>query len=267
MRRQMMALQLALVVAFLAAAPAGADVRIMNLMITDSAGGSEAVAEFPHGTERVYGTFDYEGLGDERIGVSVEGRGIINLYTSSATYPGDGHAAVELNGGAFYRSVAASLGASSEAAQTSINRASSATVGMQEYLEQIQGAVNTINALLDYLVSVPLGSVGDAELVTAQSALDQIASLVDQARRIPRDDVAARQAKAEQMKRPATLLVTSAQTLVTKSADVTIAPIAVTQTGNEYTVMVTVDGLPAASTDFSVVFDARLYLPRVGRER
>jgi hypothetical protein len=240
---------------------------ITDLRISQSPDGTKVSRSYPVGTEVLYAVFRYDSLSDTRVGIGVEGRGITDLYASSARYNGSGQATVELSGALFYKSVTNRLLREAQESQTTVTRATTSSFGLQEYFQQVLASCYTMKALLDYSMHVSLGRTQVDSVLRAQEAVAELEQLLNEALRLPDSDVAGRQAKAELMKRPASSAVVNARQLDQGSASLTRAPFAESLPGDEYTVMATINGSPSATTEFTIDPGTRIFLAKVVRNR
>jgi hypothetical protein len=249
----------------LTAAVASAQQPVSNLRVSLSSDGTRAGHVFPMGTQAVYAVFTYADLANDRVSATIEGRGLVDLATTSTRLTGTSVGSLELTGAMMYKSAAARLMQEAEQARDNANRASTATVGLQEYLQQVLASAYGMAALLDYMSDVSVSEVASQQTGAGLRSAAELTQLAGDALRLSGDDTAGRQAKAEAMKRPASALVACARLLDQAAATLTAAAIAESPDENDYTVQVAINGLPSASVDFRISPDTRVYLPRVAK--
>jgi hypothetical protein len=125
--------------------------------------------------------------------------------------------------------------------------------------------VYSMQWLIAYLADVPISDPALEETTNVRRAVAEMERLLEEARALPPTDVAGRQAKAQEMKRPTASAVSASRRLQEGAASVTSAPIATSPKGMEYTVQLEIDGLPSSSVDFVVTPDTRIFLPSLSR--
>jgi hypothetical protein len=239
--------------------------EVTNLRVSRTDDGLQAAQVFPTGVEKLYAVFAYSDLSNQEVTVVVEGRGITDLYRTGTHFTGTGRGSLELSGGMFYKSVTNRLYQEARVAQEKVNAATTATFGLQEYLDQALGAVYSMEWLSAYLADVPISDPALEQTTTVRRSIAELERLLTEARSLPAADVAGRQAKAQEMKRPAASAVTASRQLQEGAASVTTAPIATSPKGMEYTVQLEIDGLPSSSVDFVVTPSTRIFLPSLSR--
>jgi hypothetical protein len=249
-------------------AQAPSDVAIGNLRLLDEPDGDTPMDRFLPGTRVIYAVFDYAGADGHEIGLSVTGRGALNVFDHTGRYEGEGTESLAIDGTRITQALASELDESAQAARDDTRRAASQPFGVQEYLLAAHGSLLRVGYALDLLEGAELGTTGPTLLADVRAETDASRELVHEAIRVP----AAEMERKRELARDADYALVQNANLagqLTRMVD-GLSGLPLPETGPDwrfaYAVQLQVRGLPVGVQEFLVSESEPIYLPRCVKE-
>lgn len=245
------------------ASPARAEVGVSRLRVGATADVSEPLAVFPPGIQRVFARFDYAEASGQRIGLDVTGYGGVVVQQTSRRYEGEGSDVAEIDGTDVLLRLTSELVRSAESARSSARQAATQQFGVLEYLNGVQAGVVRMGTVVTMLESVRAPEVDRDDLAELRRIEAQVSDLVARAMRAGDDEQ--RKQLAARMAQPLEQAVGLANGLDGAAGGAVDVPLPVSGSAWQYVVRVSVDGNPAASTEFAVD-GGQVLLPSLSRK-
>jgi hypothetical protein len=220
-------------------------------------------AVFQDEVERLYIFFDYEGAEGEEIGVSVIAPGGVPVFGTRESYEGEGTGRVEVTGAMVYGRLASNLHATLKASRTAADNLKRASVGLSEFVIQLQANAEQSRSIVKVLKRLDLEAVPAADRQAIDEGVERFALLAAQARQVDPSKVDEIRRLAGEMASAIGETLPRASALEGHSLATDAMALPATDPANDqpYDVLLSFEGSPSAAGEFRIVALEMVFLP------
>ncbi len=239
------------------------DAAIGSLRLLSSPDSQAPQTTYPPGTTAIYASFVYADAEDDEVGLTVTGRGALNLFQYSGRYTGSGSETIELDGTSLTVALAVELEDSAQAARADARRAAAQAFGVQEYLLSAHYGLQRADSALDLMEGAQIGGEGAAIVYELRTEVAAALERMREAIRVPMEEEERKKDLAREADEPLTLIASRAGELARLVEGLSDLPIPQTPPFQKYAyaVELQVGGLPVAVQEFLVAEVVPVYLP------
>ncbi len=219
------------------------------------------------GVDTIVIAYDYEEATGESYELSVIAPGGLPVHASRESLTGSGTATARIDGAGIYRDLTADLHETLRSSRVDADRLTNATVGLTEYILQLQANATRASSAMELLELIDLSGDQAAQRSAVDEMVEDFAALTAEARATDPSDVERIQALAGQMAQRIGSDLPKAKALETHAAGVSSMPIPATDRGADqpYDVLVAIDDFAAVSGEFRVYPPITIFLPRLSQ--
>jgi len=235
----------------------------IRFSLTANATPIESPAAFSQKVDRLYLFFDYEEAQGEEIGVSVIAPGGVGIFGNRDNYEGEGIGRVEVTGAAVYGRLSASLHATLKASRSAADNLKRASVGLSEYVTQLQANAQQSRSVIKVLKQLELTGAQADDRQALADGVERFAELAAQARAVDPMNGDEIRRLAGEMATAIGEILPKASALETNAlaTDRMALPVTDPQADQPYDVLLTFEGSPSAAGEFRIYPPCLAYLP------